>query len=67
MRNLSDPEDDYNYGPNELARLSYENPLKYREIVNSNLDDDDTIERWQERNLERAKEDIAWQKRNSKH
>lgn len=64
MRNLSDEEDDYNYGPNELAELSRSNPDKYRKIVESNLQDGDSIERWQQRNLERAKEDLAWQQRN---
>lgn len=61
MRNLSDPEDDNDYGPNRLAELSYENPVLYRKIVNSNLDDNDSVERWEERNLERAKQDLAQQ------
>ncbi len=52
MRNQNDEEDLYDYSPNELARLSRENFNKYREIVESNLDEGDTIERWQERNRE---------------
>lgn len=54
---------DYDYSPNELARLSIDNPRLYREVVSSNLEEDDTIEKWQERNLERAKEDLAQQRR----
>jgi hypothetical protein len=55
MRNYSDPEDDYDYSPNELSNLSMNNPLKYREVVQSNLDPDDTLENWQQRNLEHMK------------
>jgi len=64
--NLSENDDDYSvdYGPNRLAELSQENPRLYREIVNSNLEEGDTIERWENRNLERAKDDLAWQRRN---
>ena len=39
MWNNSDEEDDYNYSPNELAELSVNNPTKYRDMVNSNLDE----------------------------
>lgn len=56
MRNLKDEEDEHDYGPNELAELSYHNPAKYKQIVNSNLDDNDSIEKWEKRNLEWAKE-----------
>lgn len=52
MKNRIDDDDEHDYGPNELAHLSIENPSKYAEIVNSNLDEDDTIEKWQQRNLE---------------
>lgn len=54
MRNKNiDWEDSYDYSPNELAELSIDNPRKYRELVNSNLEDGDTIENWEQRNLER--------------
>jgi len=59
MRNWNDTEDTYNYGPNELAQLSIDNPKKYREIVESNLDEDDTIEEWQERNRKWAQSHLT--------
>lgn len=62
MRNNQDPEDDYDYGPNELARLSVEHNAKYRQIVNSNLDDSDSIEKWEQRNLEWARECLRQQR-----
>lgn len=53
-RNISDEDDySYDYSPNELAELSQRHYAKYREIVESNLDRDDTVERWEQRNLER--------------
>lgn len=52
MINRYDEEDMHDYSPNELARLSEENPKKYKEIVSSNLESGDTIEKWQQRNLE---------------
>ncbi len=52
MRNWTDNEDEHDYGPNELAYLSKDDPKKYAEIVQSNLDEGDTIEKWQRRNLE---------------
>lgn len=63
---MTDPEDEeyYNYGPNSLAELSQSNPEKYRRIVNHHLENGDTIERWEQRNLEQAKEDLAQQRRN---
>ncbi len=61
MKNLSDPEDDNDYGPNRLAELSRENPRLYKEIVNSNLEDNDSIESWEQRNLEWAKECLRHQ------
>ena len=56
MRDLTDEENDYDYGSNELAELSINHREKYRRIVNSNLDDNDSVERWEQRNLEWAKE-----------
>jgi hypothetical protein len=54
MRNKYDDEDDYNYSKNELAELSIDNPKAYRQIISSNLSDEDTIDRWEQRNLEWA-------------
>jgi len=54
MRNLKDEDDDHDYSPNELADLQYWNRRKYEEIVNSNLEEGDTIEEWQERNRKHA-------------
>lgn len=51
------------YGPNELAELRRTNPEKYRRVVQSNLEEGDTIERWQERNLKSAQEYLAQQRR----
>lgn len=54
MYNKYDEEDNHDYTPNELARLSETDPSKYKEIVQSNLDEDDTIENYHRRNLEQA-------------
>ena len=53
MRNLNadDEDDNYDYKPNELADLAYWNRRKYEEIVKSNLEDDDTVQAWEQRNL----------------
>lgn len=53
--NIDEDGNNYDYSPNELARLSIDNPKLYREIVQSNLDDGDTVENWEKRNMERAK------------
>jgi len=42
----------HDYSPNELARLSISNPEKYTEVVSGNLDKGDTVEKWEQRNLE---------------
>jgi hypothetical protein len=55
---------DYDYSPNELAKLSMDNNKLYREIVNSNLEQGDTIEKYHARNLAWAKECLAEQRRN---
>lgn len=55
---------DYDYSPNELARLSTENPRKYRQVVESNLDGGDSVEKWEQRNMERAREFMAHQQKN---
>ena len=64
MRKQPYNEDDYDYSPNELANLSINNPMEYREVVGSNLEEGDSIERWQQRNLEWAKECLAEQRKN---
>lgn len=47
---------DYDYSPNELFEVSKNNPRLYRSIVESNLEDNDSVENWEQRNLDRAKE-----------
>ena len=68
MRNLNnaDWDDNYDYSPNELAELSTNNPKLYREVVSSNLDDGDSVENWQRRNLEWAEDCLAQQRSNRK-
>jgi hypothetical protein len=64
MRNQNvDWEDSYNYSPNELTELSINNPRLYREVIESNLSADDTVENWQQRNLEWAKKCLEEQHR----
>ncbi len=58
MRNNSknaDPDITHDYSPNELGNLASSNPELYREIVESNLNEGDTIEDWQQRNMDRHK------------
>lgn len=62
MKNNYDEDDDYDYSPNELAELSRKHNEKYRQIVQSNLEDGDSIEQWEQRNLDRAKEYLRRQK-----
>ena len=64
MRNLTDPEDDYDYSPNELARLSSGHNDLYQKIVKSNLDEGDTVHDWEQRNLKRMQEYLAYQRSN---
>jgi hypothetical protein len=63
MRNQNDQDDDHDYSPNELARLSSGHNDKYREIVQSNLQPGDSIEKWQQRNMEWAKECLRQQRK----
>jgi hypothetical protein len=63
MRNKYDEEDEHDYSPNELAELSYRHNDKYREVVQSNLESGDTIEKWEQRNLEWAQECLRKQGR----
>jgi hypothetical protein len=59
MRNKNvDWDDSYNYSPNELAQLSIDNPRLYREVIESNLDSEDSVENWEQRNLDWAKEQL---------
>lgn len=68
MRNQNlDWDDQYDYSPNELAELSINNPQEYRNVVNSNLDDGDSIEKWQNRNMEWAKDCLAQQRYNNRY
>ena len=51
MRNQNvDWNNSYDYSPNELARLSVDNPRLYREVVESNLEDI-SVEQWEQNNL----------------
>ena len=61
-KNRDNEDNNYDYSPNELADLSQENPKEYRAVVHSNLDDGDTVEGWEKRNLEWAKECLADQR-----
>lgn len=63
MRNWNDDEDEHDYSPNELANLSVDHRKKYREIVQSNLESGDTVEKWQQRNLEAMQKYLNNQKR----
>lgn len=54
------------YGPNALAELHRTNPEKYRRVVESNLDEGDSVERWQDRNSERAADYLAQQRLNKR-
>jgi hypothetical protein len=63
LNNLDEDGNDHDYWPNELAELSRTNPQLYREIIESNLSEDDTVEEWQQRNLKRAQEDLAEQRK----
>lgn len=49
------------YSPNQLAQLPKD---KLRKVVESNLEDGDTLEDWQERNMKRAKDALAHQRNN---
>lgn len=63
MRNKYNDEDDYNYSRNELAELSIDNPRLYRDVVNSNLSKNDTIDKWEQRNLDWAQECLKKQRK----
>jgi hypothetical protein len=45
-------EDNHDYGPNELAELSFRNPEKYRRIVEQNIPEGLSVEQWEQNNLE---------------
>lgn len=63
MRNQNlDYEDQHDYSPNQLARLSYENPREYQAVVQSNLERGDTVEKWEQRNLEWAQKMLRQQR-----
>jgi hypothetical protein len=58
-QNTEDGELGHDYSPNQLARLSIDNPQLYRRVVESNLEDDDTVDDWEARNLENAKRHLS--------
>ena len=60
----ADWDDSYDYSPNELAELSQRDPKKYNRMVSSNLSDEDSVDRWEQRNLQRARDYLAHQKAN---
>jgi hypothetical protein len=67
MRNYSDPDDDYDYSPNELAHLSESNKGLHDRIINLNLahnDDNRSIHQWEQDNLKWAQECLAQQRAN---
>jgi len=66
MRDLNDEDNYYDYSPNELANLSVNNKEKYERIVKSNLNEGDTVHKWEQRNLEWAKECLREQRANKK-
>jgi len=51
--------DSYDYSPNELANLAESDNSRYRQIVESNLEDNDSVEDWEQRNLDRAKKYLS--------
>ena len=57
MRNqdTDDIAGEFDYSPNQLARLSADNPELYRRVVQSNLDEDDSVEDWEGRNMDNAR------------
>jgi hypothetical protein len=59
MKNRNDEDDGHDYTPNELAHLHQE---KYEQIVQSNLEDGDTIKHWRQRNQEAADEFLRHQR-----
>lgn len=61
MRDLED-EDSYNYGPNEMVDLKYNNPRLYDKIMNQNVGDKDQIDAFYKENLRRAKDYINQQR-----
>lgn len=58
MRDLTDDENEHDYGPNELAHLSINNKEKHDRIVQSNLAPGDTIEKREQRNMEYAQKHL---------
>jgi len=48
---MTDDDNEHDYSPNELAELAVNHKEKHDKIINSNLKDGDTIEKWEQRNL----------------
>jgi len=51
MRDNTDEDNEHDYSPNELAYLAINNKEKHDRIINSNIEDGDTIDKWEQRNL----------------
>lgn len=62
MRNRYDDEDDHDYSPNELARLSSSDPELHDKVIKSNLEEGDTVARWEQRNMDRARKILSGQR-----
>lgn len=62
LRNKYDEDDDHDYSPNELANLAESHKAKHDQIINSNLEREDSIENWQKRNIEWAQECLRQQR-----
>lgn len=46
---------EFDYSPNQLALLSVEDPELYRRVVQPNLEEGDTVEDWEGRNMDNAR------------
>lgn len=51
----SEDEDQIDYGPNAMVDLKYSNRAKYDRIMAQNIGDQQSIDRWHEKNLEESK------------
>lgn len=67
MKNHYDEDDDYDYSPNELAKIASTHREKYEQIVRANLshnEDDRSVEQWEQDNLKWAQQCLAEQRAN---
>lgn len=51
MRDFEGEDVGYDYKPNQLVELEKNNPELYRSIIRQNIDEDTTVEEWQQSNL----------------